>query len=146
MKKKGITVVPKWDSSKKKGGEKTLASALLQWLNTSSNTTSIHGFNWIARINNVYLKVLLFMGMNIVSCIVVAALVSSGLEFNADKSIQSTRVSSQTGNISFPQMTICHPWYFEREAFLGKYIYFLIRLRFLFQKCLLKECFFSPMN
>lgn len=119
MKKKTIAVNP-FVKSHHGPKEKTLASELLDWLDNTTAKTSMHGCNWFVRIDNVVLKIIFFICIEVVFWSVVASLVMSGFTFVADKSIQSARVSSPGGNISFPQITICHPWYFERQAFLGR--------------------------
>ena len=96
------------------------SAVLLEWFDSVCATSSMHGAPWIVAIKNGYLKFIAFNGINLVFWGTVAVLVMQGLDFVRDKNIQSTRVSSRTGGIKFPQITLCHPWYFERKAFLGK--------------------------
>lgn len=118
MEKKRVSLYPESETPREQR-TKTVAEILVEWLDATSAMTTMHGGNWVGRIQNVHLKVLLFISLEVVFWTVVALLAMSGLEFVADKSIQSTQVSSRVGNVRFPQMTICHPWYFERKAFIG---------------------------
>ena len=119
MRRKKVAAFAGNDKSGKKK-KHTMASTLLDWIDKSSSMTNMHGFNWLVRIRNAYLKTLALLAFGLVFLVITTVLVRSGFEFVADKSIQSTQVSSRVGDINFPQVAICNPWFFERNAFLGK--------------------------
>ena len=101
-------------------GESTsLESFIFNFVDWFSEFSSLHGFCWVHRAKSRWAKTVITYFTNFVFYGTLAMLILDGIQFAADKSIESSEVSRPEVDLRYPQFMVCHPFYFKRENFLG---------------------------
>ena len=93
--------------------QQRLQYLVLDWAELMSQTGSIHGLSWFSYFDSYILKgiVLVFalLCIGTVPCFVFVKMNA----FLADNSILTKVATSKQGQVTFPKVTVCNPFYFN---------------------------------
>ena len=99
---------------------KTLWKLMDRNLEFMANNCSMHGINWYAKIKSPWLKVLSFIALSIavvvVSWIVLERVIVMYSELSNKSATQRHKMFAMR---HFPNLTICHPQFFNHQLISG---------------------------
>ena len=91
-----------------------------RWINFLSENTSLHGVSWYPKIENRFFKCLICLFTALVIFGLPWILILQMIEYQKDVSILNSVDYVKNVNLSYPNLTICHPSYFDMEKLKGK--------------------------
>jgi hypothetical protein len=92
---------------------------MCQWIMDICSLSSLHGFNWYTRTENVMLKsVILFVCIVILFAMPVV-IVQQLVEFMSSNKQQVNVEFKRHDSLSYPNITMCHPKYFDSRLMEG---------------------------
>lgn len=90
------------------------------WINFLSENTSLHGVSWYPKTENRFIKSLICLFTALVIFGLPWILIVQMIEFQRDVSILNSVDYVKNVNLSYPNLTICHPSYFDMDKLKGK--------------------------
>ena len=90
-----------------------------KWINFLAENTSLHGISWYPKIENTFLKSLICLFSALVIFGLPWILIGQMIEYQKDVSILNSVHYVKNVNLSYPNLTICHPSYFDMDKLKG---------------------------
>ena len=88
-------------------------SEICAWVSDMSENTSLHGIVWYNRTpNRVYKSIICFLSFLIVVGLPTILVIES-IKFWNDETVLSKIDQVQRTNTTYPNITVCHPGYFD---------------------------------
>ena len=109
----------------KNSSAKVLRSKLENYVDTyasiAAENCSMHGWNWYTKVNNVWHKTIVFVFVNIIFWFMIYLCGERLLLLwnTRDNELASQR-QHEFDNHTFPNITICHPKFFNKKLLEGK--------------------------
>ena len=98
----------------------TLWKLIDRRMKTLANNCSMHGMNWYAKIKSPWLKALCFLALHItvvlVSWFVLKRVIVMYSELSNESATQKHKIFAKR---NFPNLTICHPQFFDHQLISG---------------------------
>ena len=99
---------------------KDLWPEFCQWCYFVAENTTVHGLVWYTRIQNNSFRFLVFVLCVLVLIGLPVIMVKELIKFSHDKSVLSSQDWVKSNNITYPNITVCHPAYFDGEKLKSK--------------------------
>ena len=99
---------------------KSLWPEFCQWCSFVAENTTVHGLVWYTRIQNNSFRLLVFVLCVLVLIGLPVIMVRELIQFSQDKSVLSSQDWVKSNSITYPNITVCHPAYFDGEKLKSK--------------------------
>ena len=91
-----------------------------KWINFLAENTSLHGISWFTKVENKIIKYSIFLFSALIIFGLPWILIGQMIEYQKDVSILNSVDYVKNVNLSYPNLTICHPSYFDMDKLKGK--------------------------
>ena len=95
--------------------KKEFKKTLFQWAEVVSSTGSIHGISWFNYFQKDFLKGLVSIFTLCMFICLPALIYLKGVDFFLDTSIRSATKITELDSAVYPQIIVCHPFFFDLE-------------------------------
>ena len=104
-----------------KSGLKSWAEEYDQRMNELAIYCSMHGFIWYSRVKGKYMKILVFVILTGYMAGMFCVVTDRAVEiYSTLDSVSSTERAKEFQNHAYPNLTICHPKFFNQKLLIGK--------------------------
>ena len=104
-----------------KSGLKSWAKEYDQRMNELAIYCSMHGFIWYSRVKGKYMKLLAVVILTGYMFAMFYAVTDRAVEiYSTLDSVSSTERAKEFQNHAYPNLTICHPKFFNQKLLIGK--------------------------
>ena len=100
---------------------KSWAEEYDQRMNELAIYCSMHGFIWYSRVKGKYMKILVFVILTGYMVGMIYFVTARAVEiYSTLDSVSSTERAKEFQNHAYPNLTICHPKFFNKKLLIGK--------------------------
>ncbi len=92
-----------------------------EWVNHLCSSSSLHGFSWYTRTENRYFKGIILLTCVSVLLALPVVLVIKMVEFSSSSKQQIAVEWDRADVMPYPNITVCHPKYFDTRLMAGTY-------------------------
>lgn len=98
---------------------------ICRWTTTVAENTSLHGVVWYARTDSKVFKAIV-CSLSVVAIVALpVALVVLMVNFYHDTLVMSSIEKIKSDNATYPNITVCHPSFFDGEKMKGNRVEFI---------------------
>ena len=91
-----------------------------EWCTYIADNTTVHGLGWYSKINNSAFKVFVFVLCIIILLGLPVIMVKELIRFSLDQSVLSSQDWVKSNYTTYPNITVCHPAYFDGDKLKSK--------------------------
>ena len=92
---------------------------ITRWICYLAENTSLHGIVWYDRVENKFLKSMIFLISVLIIIGLPVILIGQILDYQDDKTVLTSVDLVKSLNVTYPNITICHPRFFDVEKLQG---------------------------
>ena len=92
---------------------------ITRWICYLAGNTSLHGIVWYDRVENKFLKSMIFLITVLIIIGLPVILIGQILDYQDDKTVLTSVDLVKSLNVTYPNITICHPRFFDVEKLQG---------------------------
>ena len=92
---------------------------ITRWISYLAENTSLHGIVWYDRVENKFFKSIICFISALIIIGLPVILIGQILEFQEDKTVLTSVDLVKSLNVTYPNITICHPRFFDVEKLQG---------------------------